>query len=263
MPLLSIITINYNNCAGLQKTMESVFTQTFKDYEYIVIDGGSTDGSKEYLLQHKERLSYFISEKDNGIYDAMNKGVKEASGDFIMFLNSADYLVQESVLGKAQKYIENKKAEIYYGNIEIKNEQETIERVTYPAELTLDFLENSTINHQASFIRSSLFKELGSYDTTYNQAADYAFYLKCFFYGKSFQYINEVLVHYRLDGVSNLHNNAYKIEMKAAWKNIIPLYIDTLYEEHKTNSLLMQHRAMQWAKKINRYYHIIRSALIK
>ncbi len=85
---LSIITINLNNLAGLQKTMQSVFEQTFTDYEYIVIDGGSTDGSKEYIEQHSDKLAYWVSEKDKGIYNAMNKGIIKAGGDYLLFLNS-------------------------------------------------------------------------------------------------------------------------------------------------------------------------------
>src|SRR5258705_4030466 len=92
MPRLSIITINYNNLTGLQKTMESVFTQSFADYEYIIIDGCSTDGSKEYIEHYGSRLAYRVSEKDKGVYDAMNKGIVRAKGEYLLMLNSGDYL---------------------------------------------------------------------------------------------------------------------------------------------------------------------------
>ena len=89
---LSIITINYNNLAGLQKTTESVVAQTCSDFEWIVIDGGSTDGSKEFLEKNSEKITYWVSERDRGIYHAMNKGVSAAKGDYCLFLNSGDRL---------------------------------------------------------------------------------------------------------------------------------------------------------------------------
>ena len=98
MPQLSIITINYNNLAGLQKTFESVFNQTFQDFEYIVIDGGSTDGSKELIEQYHDKIDYWVSEPDSGIYNAMNKGIVRANGEYLQFLNSGDSLLGENIL---------------------------------------------------------------------------------------------------------------------------------------------------------------------
>ena len=87
---LSIITINYNNREGLRKTIESVVNQTYRNFEYIIIDGGSTDGSVEVVKEYADRISYWVSEPDNGIYNAMNKGVLAANGKYIQFLNSGD-----------------------------------------------------------------------------------------------------------------------------------------------------------------------------
>ena len=87
---LSVITINYNNAEGLAKTMDSVFRQRFSDFEYIVIDGGSTDGSKDLIVNNQDKIAYWCSEKDSGIYNAMNKGIREASGEYLLFLNSGD-----------------------------------------------------------------------------------------------------------------------------------------------------------------------------
>ena len=92
MPILSIITINYNNLEGLRSTLNSVFKQTYSDYEYIVIDGGSSDGSEEYLASQGNEITYWISEKDKGIYHAQNKGLSKAKGDYVLFLNSGDEL---------------------------------------------------------------------------------------------------------------------------------------------------------------------------
>src|SRR5690606_22317295 len=109
---LSIVTINLNNLVGLQKTMQSVFNQTFTDYEYIVIDGGSTDGSKEYIEKHTNKLVYWVSEKDGGVYEAMNKGIIKATGEYCNFLNSGDYFWNNSVL---EKSLVHNEVDIFYG----------------------------------------------------------------------------------------------------------------------------------------------------
>src|SRR5215213_3812369 len=100
MPQFSIISINLNNAEGLQKTFDSVFNQTFTDFEYIIIDGGSSDGSEEIIKENADKFSYWVSEKDDGIYDAMNKGIAKATGDYLLFLNSGDHLLDSSILQK-------------------------------------------------------------------------------------------------------------------------------------------------------------------
>lgn len=253
-PLLSIITVNYNNAAGLSKTIQSVFAQTFKGYEFIIIDGGSKDSSRDLIVQQADKLSYWVSEKDEGVYDAMNKGILSATGKYIMFLNSGDWLLHEKVFLNFRTRAENKTADIYYGNIELENENALVSPLSYPAQLTLDFWKRSTINHQASFIKASLFREVGLYDTRYTLAADYAFYLKNFVCGKKFEHINEEWVHYKLDGASAVNRDVYKQQMKTAWENIIPGYLDNLYNENTASSQLMKHRMMQWANKLNDGY---------
>ncbi len=98
--LLSIITINYNDKFGLERTIKSVQEQTFTNFEHIIIDGGSTDGSKEVIEANKNSFSYWVSEPDKGIYNAMNKGIKEAKGEYLFFLNSGDHLNGQNALDK-------------------------------------------------------------------------------------------------------------------------------------------------------------------
>ena len=184
---LSIITVNYNNLAGLKKTTQSVFSQDFSGYEYIVIDGESTDGSGDYLNEIKDRLSYSVSEPDNGVYDAMNKGIAKAKGKFLVFLNSGDFLIDTSILSKVSTYIKSATSDIYYGNIRITDGAGNESVLKFPAELSLRFWKAATINHQASIIKADLFREIGVYDRSFSLAADYAFFLKCFFLGKHFE----------------------------------------------------------------------------
>ncbi|MGB8703989.1 MAG: glycosyltransferase, partial [Gillisia sp.] len=97
-PLLSIITVNLNNLEGLKRTMQSVFEQTWQEFEYIVIDGGSSDGSKEYIEANSAKIDHWVSEPDKGIYNGMNKGIKVANGEYLLFLNSGDELSRRNIL---------------------------------------------------------------------------------------------------------------------------------------------------------------------
>ena len=112
---LSIITVNYNNKDGLQKTIDSVISQTFKDFEWIVIDGGSTDGSRELIEKNKNYFSFWCSEHDKGVYNAMNKGIVHAKGEYLNFMNSGDCFVSNKVLEKI--FSNDYTNDILYGNV--------------------------------------------------------------------------------------------------------------------------------------------------
>lgn len=225
MPNLSIITINYNNLPGLQKTMQSVFEQTFTDYEYIIIDGGSTDGSKEYIHQYANKLAYWVSEKDKGIYDAINKGILKANGEYCMFLNSGDFLLRTNVLESAFKIVENNDSDIYYADVCLEEVNGETWVQHHAPVLDLKFLQKRTLNHQASLIRSSLFNELGLYNLDHGLAADYAFYLKAFLSKKKFLYISDVWVQYKRDGISSNNMQTYMEQMQTIWRSMVPLEI--------------------------------------
>ena len=259
MPFVSIITINYNNKTGLEKTINTVFSQTLKDFEYIIIDGDSTDGSKELIENNASHLSYWVSEPDKGIYDAINKGINAARGDYLMFLNSGDYLLSEDVLEYATGIVCKEQFDIYYGNVimEKANKEKYIQR--YPAELNLNFWQHRTINHQACFVKTSLFTELGLYDTQYSMAADYAFFLKAYISGKHYSYIDRELVHYPLDGFSSNNLDKYLLQMKEAWENIVPKYIKNLHQENNEYKLLMKHIIMAKAKSVNKLFQTFKA----
>ena len=111
---LSVITVNYNNITGLKKTFESVFCQTNKEFEYIVIDGASVDGSVDEIIAHKADIEYYVSEPDRGVYDAMNKGIKVATGDYCVFMNSGDCFYSDDVVEAALPLLDG--TDIVYGN---------------------------------------------------------------------------------------------------------------------------------------------------
>jgi len=189
---LSIITINKNNAKGLKKTIESVICQTFKDFKYIVIDGASTDESVNVINEYSEHFAYFVSEPDSGIFEAMNKGIKAANGEYCLFLNSGDCLSSNSILEKAFEY--NFFEDVVYGDIFLENYSGEKIFSRFDSTLSiLNFLPRSngnSINHQSSFIKKSLFLKFGFYRTDLKLSSDQAFFIKIIFEGGStYRYI--------------------------------------------------------------------------
>lgn len=172
---LSIITINYNNVAGLHKTLESVLQQSFQDFEYIIVDGGSTDGSTDVILQQKYRLSYWCSEKDSGVYHAMNKGILHAQGEYVMFLNSGDYFVNKYVLERVFPFLTG--VDIAYGDLVFQWKDGRQHTAVYPDILSLRYLMEGSLAHPSSFIKRSLFDE-SLYTESYRIVSDWEFWVK-------------------------------------------------------------------------------------
>ena len=144
-PILSVITINYNNYSGLQKTIESVINQTNKKFEYLIIDGGSYDESIAIIESHSNKINYWISEIDNGIYDAMNKGILNSNGDYVLFLNSGDTFYNNNVVEHFYNYIQTNCSEIIYGSSQITNSNKKSFVLTPPNILNLSFWYRNTL----------------------------------------------------------------------------------------------------------------------
>lgn len=155
---LSIITVNYNNLGGLKKTLESVTCQSVKDYEWIVIDGGSTDGSKELLEEYSNIIDFWVSEKDHGIYEAMNKGIKVAKGDYLQFLNSGDSLADPDII---KRFCERQNTEdLIYGNaIIVDGNDDEVKRFHSPDFVKFSYFFGHALNHQATFFSKRCFKD--------------------------------------------------------------------------------------------------------
>ncbi len=158
---LSVITVNRNNAGGLAKTISSVITQSYRDFEFIIIDGASDDESPEIIRKNASHLSYWISEPDKGTYHAMNKGIKVAKGEYCLFLNSGDYLVHSTVLEKV--FSHNIDADIISGDVLKIRPNNKFRRVSSPETISLHKLCIHSLPHQATLIRTSLFEEIGYY----------------------------------------------------------------------------------------------------
>ncbi|MES2265477.1 MAG: glycosyltransferase family 2 protein [Bacteroidota bacterium] len=170
-PVLSVITIVYNNARDIERTMLSVLNQTYEAIEYIVVDGASNDGTLEIIKRYEGRIAKLVSEKDKGIYDAMNKGLALATGDYVIFMNSGDEFYDIGTVEKVFDTAPN--ADIYYGETEMVNdERESLgqRRHKAPAKFTWrDFKFGMSISHQAIYIRRSLTQP---YDPKYQLSAD-------------------------------------------------------------------------------------------
>lgn len=183
--ILSIITVNLNNLEGLRKTMQSIECQVFKDFEWVVVDGGSTDGSAELIKNSSDYISVWVSEPDNGIYHAMNKGIRMSHGEFLLFLNSGDCLMDKNVLDKAVPYLSG--SDFVIGNIAHTNKKDAgvLDENSMSAGNLLFILMNYSLPHPASFIRKSLFQQYGYYREDLRIASDWSFFLDAIVLGKA------------------------------------------------------------------------------
>lgn len=207
---LSIITINRNNAAGLHKTMESVLSQTYRDFEYIIIDGASTDASVDVIREYESaNLSsshpltiIWLSEPDNGIYEAMNKGLKMVHGEYTLMLNSGDYLVDEHVIERVLPELD--RTDIIQGN-NIEEVDNHIYRNRGYGKSDIDFFDvmRGFFLHQAAFCKKQLFEDYGFFDETYKMAADTKFFMTCLgIHSATFRYIDLDITNYDTNGIS-------------------------------------------------------------
>ena len=203
-PLLSIITINYNNAEGLRKTLESVGIQDDLDFEHIIIDGGSTDSSvqiiEEYLKDEKysKHITFWCSEKDKGIYNAMNKGISHATGKYVYILNSGDWLIP-NVFKIIFSYLQQYQDCILYGAIDGYNGNDYAGTFSH----TADELNKVMIPHQGVFIPLSIHKKYGLYDESYKICADREFVFRVKNKGENFVHIPIIVCNYNFEGISS------------------------------------------------------------
>lgn len=214
MKRLTIITINYNNRDGLRKTIESVVNQTTRQYEYIVIDGGSTDGSKEVIEEYSDRIDYWVSEPDKGIYNAMNKGVRAATCEFCQFLNSGDVLADKEVLKKIIPHL-NSDVDILSGFTIVDNEGKLVRREkNSPEYMTKHFIIGCFLSHPSSFIRKQLLIDY-PYKENYKIISDWSFFVEVFTAEKAiYQHIDLDVVIFDANGISSINNTLVENERR-------------------------------------------------
>lgn len=219
MPLFSIITINRNNADGLRKTMQSVLSQDFSDYEYIIIDGASTDGSVEVIREflavpeYASKISYWVSEPDSGIYNAMNKGIRHANGEFVNMMNSGDTMLPE-VLERLAKIAAEHKGEVLYGAVNGIKDGEFDCVIGGCAKNLL----RCPIAHPSCFIPLELHEKYGFYDESYKIVADWDLCIRFYLEKVKFCYTNLIVADFDLIGISNTSPNLQKENMRVIKK---------------------------------------------
>lgn len=224
----SIITINYNNRDGLRKTIESVVNQSCKDYEYIVIDGGSTDGSREVIEEYADRIDYWVSEPDKGIYNAMNKGIKVAHGDYLNFMNSGDCFYDKNVLSNTLPYLQT---DIIMGASLDDNCH--VRPYHIKKELTMIQFYSNTIDHQASFISKMLFNNT-FYDENYKIVSDWKFFIeKTIFQNCSFSIMPVLVAVGQNGGISEIQKALNDNERLDVLGKLFPPRVLKDYERFK------------------------------
>ena len=256
---LSIITINRNNASGLEKTMQSVAAQTFKEFEYIIVDGASTDGSVEVIKKYESEFAHlkWVSEPDSGIYNAMNKGIRMASGDYIQILNSADALASDVVTEKMLAALEEKeKPSILYGNM-IKcfpDGRKMVDKCFAGQEITMLGMYTGTLNHDPAYIRRDLFERYGFYDESLKIVSDWKWYLQAIILGgEKPQYVDMDVTLFDMTGISESEGSRAKIkeERKKVLEQLVPAPYLRDYERYADDIHLMRriHRH-PWAYKL-------------
>ncbi len=248
MAKLSIITINLNNAKGLKKTMESVLNQTSKDFEYIVIDGGSTDGSVEIIQQfNNSSIQQFtwLSEPDNGIYQAMNKGIRMAKGVYCQFINSGDWLVADNTIESMLNALTD--CAVFYGNMLKMLSNGNIYYNKYVPVNSMFTFYTGSLNHSPVFIKRCLFDKYGLYDETLKIVSDWKFYLIAIgLNNERVEYIDIDVAYFDMRGISNTNSPLNKAERRKVLIDLLPANILADYDTHWFD--------IEQMKRIKRYW---------
>ena len=255
MPILTIITINYNNAEGLQKTMESILNQTSNDFEYIIVDGKSGDASVEIIRKFeglKVRDFLWISEKDLGIYHAMNKGIELAKGEYIQFVNSGDLLAANDVTARMLEKLEVLRSEsevnILYGNMLKPYKGKIIQDKGFAGrQPAMHDFYNGTLNHSPTYIKRSLFDKYGLYDQNLKIVSDWKWFLQAIAFNQiQIAYYDIDVTIFDMTGISTVNSSLDKAERRRVLEEMLPLSVLHDYDQYAYS--------MNQLKRINRYW---------
>ena len=256
--ILSIITINRNNAAGLGKTMHSVAAQIGGDFEYVVIDGASTDGSVEVVRSFEatfgERMKW-ISEPDKGVYNAMNKGIGMATGDYLQFLNSGDSLVSDDVTMRMTEALKSKEyPSILYGNMlkDMPGGKAMRDRCFAGREITFLGFYTGSLNHSSAYIRRSLFNRYGMYDECFKIVSDWKWFLQAIILGgEKPVYVDMDVTLFDMNGISEKNKALDKTERRRVLNELIPSAILADYDRWALSMNRMRRLERHpWANRI-------------
>lgn len=274
-PKISVVTVCFNAADCIEKTILSVINQTYKNIEYIIIDGGSTDGTVDIIKKYADCIDYWVSEPDKGIYDAMNKGIKVATGEWINFMNAGDCFGNMNILQQMEKEITSD-IRILRGNIiriYPKYKIKSVGVIKQDPKL-IDMFDN-TFHHQACLIQTSLFEEYGIYSTDYKLCSDWKFFFDCVvLYKVKSKYINIDVANFQMGGASSENSILYQKERE---KYLTKVYGEELFgllselsyyrksklirSYHKVYNYMLEHLSQKNFNRILQMKRLVRSIL--
>ena len=213
-PKFSVVTVTYNAQSTVEDTIQSVITQTYHHVEYIIIDGGSTDGTLDIVERYRDRIALVISERDNGLYDAMNKGMARATGDYLCFLNAGDSFHEDDTLLQAVHGLtDTELPDIIYGETELVDQEGhfvRMRRLSAPGRLTWkSFKQGMLVCHQAFWAKTSLAPQ---YDLRYRYSADFDWCIRVMKQARTLHNTHLTLIDYLEEGITTRHHRASLLE---------------------------------------------------
>jgi glycosyltransferase involved in cell wall biosynthesis len=260
---ISVVTINYNNAHGLQKTIDSVAAQTYKEFEHIIVDGNSHDEGVRIIqdYDYAQRSSgqphpviRWTSEIDKGIYNAMNKGVRMAQGEYVLMLNSGDTLVDERVLERIISELDG--TDIVQGNTIEEHDGKRCQNKGYGrSEISMCDIIQGKFLHQASFCRRDLFERYGYFDDSYAIVADKKFFINCLgFHDASFKYVDIDVANFDVNGISSATEGPWYVKHEEEYKRMLnelfPKRLKAYMEESREFEELRKH---SWISKFTKF----------
>lgn len=233
---LSIITINFNDAEGLRRTLASVAVQTYRDIEHIIVDAASTDGSAEVIKEYASTSTHPViwsSEKDKGIYNGMNKGIRKATGEYCQFLNSGDALAAPDVTERMMAEMEEGIDVLYGDMLKIGEKRNAVDRSCAREYVTLNMFYRGCLNHSPAYIKRSLFDEYGYYDETLKICSDWKFYMQSIVLGKATtKHVNIVVTHFDMNGISETRKDILNDERNRLLQELVPQGILKDYDRY-------------------------------
>jgi glycosyltransferase involved in cell wall biosynthesis len=256
MPHLSIITVNKNNAAGLEKTISSVLEQTWRDFQFIVIDGASTDASPAVLKRYADNMDFCISKPDSGPFQAMNRGIEQAKGQYCLFLNSGDILAASNVLEKV--FTDKKHIAPFISGNQINNfgDKTTVSKNRGRHLTPYDFY-CGTIKHQATFIRRDLFDIYGGYDESLKVVADWKFFFKAIGIDNlQPEYVDIDIVNFEWNGIST-SEQWQELHSKERLQVLLELLPKAVLPDYESLMRLNNYRFVADKMERSRFYSFI------
>jgi glycosyltransferase len=222
---ISIITICFNNETDIRPTLESVINQTYPDIEYIIVDGASKDNTLAIVNEYKDKIVRIISEQDNGLYDAINKGIKAATGDIVGLIHAGDRLYDNHVIEKIAKHFEENDIDISYGHSKIVNQKDIPVRINKSPDYKQSLVRWGWMpSHQSIYVKRELFEKYGYYNLELHPSSDYEWFLRYFYFNRlKIKRLNEYIIKFSMGGISTISYTSRfcsdsKNQIKDCWK---------------------------------------------